>query len=243
MSGSPNAPTRLDRRLVELTGCSRGDATKYIEGGWVRVDGDVVDAPQHPVTTESVTLDPEATLDAAEPATLAWHKPAGFDIADADAVRRAIVPGTRWAGDASGLRVLKRHFARLRPGMPLGPEDAGLMVWSQDGRVLKHLADHGVRLEQEWLVDVDGELAPYGWARIAGGTTFAGWPVAPFKVSWQSERRLRFAIKGMRPGLLRHLCAEVGLQAVACRRLRIGRIPLAKMAPGEWRHLVAADRF
>ena len=243
MSGSQIDPTRLDRRLVELVGCSRGEAAKYIEGGWVRVDGEVVDAPQHLVTSESVTLDADATLDAAEPATFAWHKPAGFDASDPEAVRQAIVPGTRWEGDATGVRPLKRHFARLRPGLPLAPEDAGLMVWSQDGRVMKHLADHGTRLEQEWLVDVDGELAPYGWARIAGGTTFAGWPVAPFKVSWQSERRLRFAIKGMRPGLLRHLCAEVGLQAVACRRLRIGRIPLAKMAPGEWRHLVAADRF
>ena len=63
------------------------------------------------------------------------------------------------------------------------------------------------------------------------------------KVSWQSEQRLRFAIKGVRPGLLAHRCDRVGLQAVACRRLRIGRVPLAKMAPGEWRYLAATDRF
>ena len=237
------APIRLDKRLVQLLGCSRGDAERYIAGGFVRVDGEVIDEPQHAVTTETVTLDPDATLEAAEPATLAWHKPAGFDADDADAVRAAVAPATRWDGDASGVRTLKRHFARLRPGMPLAPEDSGLMVWSQDGRVLKHLAERGAQLEQEWVVDVAGELAPYGWAKFRNGTTFAGWPVAPFKVSWQSEARLRFAIKGVRPGLLRHLCAEVGLHATACRRLRIGRVPLAKMAPGEWRHLVAADRF
>ena len=51
MSGSQIDPTRLDRRLVELVGCSRGEAAKYIEGGWVRVDGEVVDAPQHLVTS------------------------------------------------------------------------------------------------------------------------------------------------------------------------------------------------
>ena len=117
------------------------------------------------------------------------------------------------------------------------------MVWSQDGRALKHLADRGAQLEQEWLVDVDGELAPYGWRRITADARFEGWPVPPFKVSWQSEQRLRFAIKGVRPGLLSHLCETVGLQARACRRLRIGRVPLAKMAPGEWRYLGAAERF
>ena len=234
---------RLDRRLVQLVGCSRGDAGRYIEGGWVRVDGEVVDEPQHPVTTQSVTLDPDATLDAAEPATIAWHKPAGFDAADPDAVRRAIVPATRWPDDATGWRTLKRHFARLRPALPLSTAEAGLMVWSQDGRVLKHFAERGAQLEQEWLVDVAGELAPYGWKRIAADAVFDGWPVPAFKVSWQSEQRLRFAIKGVRPGLLAHLCDRVGLQAVACRRLRIGRVPLAKMAPGEWRYLAATDRF
>ena len=243
MTTPPPAPLRLDKRLVQLLGCSRGDAERYIAGGWVRVDGEVVDEPQHPVTGETVTLDPDATLDAAEPATLAWHKPAGIDPADVAAIRRAIVPESRWDADASGIRTLKRHFAALRAGMPLATEDSGLMIWSQDGRVLKHLAERGAMLEQEWIVDVEGELAPYGWSRLVGGASFAGWPVAPFKVSWQSEQRLRFAIRGVRPGLLRHLCAEVGLHALACRRLRIGRIPLAKMAPGEWRHLGAADRF
>src|SRR5688572_9888634 len=149
MTTFPTGPMRLDKRLVQLAGCSRGDAERYIEGGWVRVDGEVVDEPQHPVTTEAVTLDPDATLDAADPATLAWHKPAGFDAADAEAVRRAIVPATRWEADGSGLRTLRRHFARLRPGLPLATEDSGLMVWSQDGRVLKHLAERGAQLEQE----------------------------------------------------------------------------------------------
>lgn len=28
-------PLRLDKHLVELIGCSRGEDQKYIEGGWV----------------------------------------------------------------------------------------------------------------------------------------------------------------------------------------------------------------
>ncbi len=243
MSDTPALPIRLDKRLVELTGCSRGDAENYILGGWVRVDGVVVEEPQRPVTDEVVTLDDAATLAPAEPATLLWHKPAGVDAADPAVVRAQLVPEGRWADDASGWRTLKRHFPRLQPAMPLETAASGLMVFSQDGRVLKNLAERAALLEQEWVVDVTGELSPYGWGRLTGGTTFAGWPVAPFKVSWQSEQRLRFAIKGVRPGLLEHLCAQVGLVAGACRRLRIGRIPLAKMAPGQWRYLPVSERF
>jgi 23S rRNA pseudouridine2604 synthase len=236
----PNEPVRLAKRVVALTGCSRSEAEQYIEGGWVRVDGVVIEQPQHPVAGEVVSLDPGATLVPTEPATMLLHQPAGTRTAEATAL---ITPASRWPDDASGWRQLKRHFPRLQPALPLEPAASGLTVFSQDGRVLRHLQDAVAKLEQEWIVDVDGELSPYGWNRLVGGTTFDGWPVAAFKVSWQSEQRLRFAIKGVRPGLLAHLCAQVGLQATALRRIRIGRVPLLKMPPGQWRYLPVAERF
>ena len=39
-------PIRLDKRFVELFDCSRGAAVKYIQGGWVQVDGEVEERPQ-----------------------------------------------------------------------------------------------------------------------------------------------------------------------------------------------------
>ena len=57
------------------------------------------------------------------------------------------------------------------------------------------------------------------------------------------EIRLRFAIKAVRPGQLRHMCGQVGLDVLSIRRIRIGRIPLGKMPVGEWRYLPAGERF
>ncbi|MBO8042335.1 RNA-binding protein, partial [Pseudomonas aeruginosa] len=39
-------PIRLDKRLSALLGIPRGEARRYIEGGWVTVNGDVVEQPQ-----------------------------------------------------------------------------------------------------------------------------------------------------------------------------------------------------
>lgn len=237
-------PVRLARRVIEITGCTRSEAERYVQGGWVTVDGVVVEAPQHPVTDETVALLPDAVAAAAEPATMLLHKPAGFDPGPGDKpASKLLVPGNRWQDDPSGWRLLQRHFPRLEPAMPLPTEASGLMVFSQDGRVLQKLKQDGERIEQEFNVDVEGELAPYGWSRLTGGTSYQGWPVAPFRVSWQSEQRLRFAIKGVRPGLLEYLCAEVGLKATAVRRLRIGRVGLAKMPVGQWRYLPVLERF
>ena len=50
-------PTRLDKRLSALLGIPRGQARRYIEGGWVSVDGEVVEQPQRPVD-ESASIRP-----------------------------------------------------------------------------------------------------------------------------------------------------------------------------------------
>jgi 23S rRNA pseudouridine2604 synthase len=54
---------------------------------------------------------------------------------------------------------------------------------------------------------------------------------------------LRFALKGALPGQIAHICDLAGLRIVAMRRLRIGRVPLAGLQPGQWRYLAPHERF
>ncbi|MEO6103367.1 MAG: rRNA pseudouridine synthase [Pseudoxanthomonas sp.] len=233
-------PVRLAKRVAELAGCSRREADQYIQGGWVTVDGEVIDAPQHPITTQSVQIDPEADLEVAEPATLLLHKAAGIEY---DATPKLATPATRTEDDDPGIRVLKRHFVRLTPLMPMDDEASGLVVLSQDGRVWRRLSEDADLIEQEFVVQVEGELAPYGLPKLCDGMLYQGRALPRAKVSWQNEDNLRFAIKAVRPGQLRHMCAQVGLQVLSIRRIRIGRIPLGKMPVGEWRYLPVGEKF
>jgi 23S rRNA pseudouridine2604 synthase len=237
-------PVRLAKRVVALTGCSRQEAEQYIEGGWVRVDGHLVDEPQFMVGAQTVALDPQAKLAPTEPSTLLLHKPEGVSADGTDSpAMRLISPDSRSDTDDTGIRLLKRHFGRLSAVMPLEPAVGGLMAFTQDGRLLRRIADDGDRIEQEFVVEVTGELAPYGLKNLAHGLSYERRVLPPAKVSWQSENRLRFAIKGVRPGQLAWMCREVGLVAVSIKRLRIGRVSLAKMLPGRWRYLPADQRF
>ncbi|MEO6138762.1 MAG: rRNA pseudouridine synthase [Luteimonas sp.] len=234
-------PIRLDRRVAELMHCSRAEAQQYVEGGWVSVDGLVVDQAQTMVTAQQVEIDSDAKLEAIEPATLLLHKPVGVGMAT---VPSLATPATRADGDqATGMRMLDRHFQRLTPLMPLGDDASGLVVLSQDGRIWRRLTEDYPAIEQEFVVEVSGELAPYGMARLAHGLRYQNRVLPPCKVSWQNENRLRFAIKDVQPGQLRHMCAAVGLDIVATRRLRIGKIPLSKLPVGEWRYLPAGSKF
>ncbi|HEY0332771.1 MAG TPA: rRNA pseudouridine synthase [Stenotrophomonas sp.] len=242
-------PVRLAQRVAQLFGCSRAEAEQYIRNGWVSVDGSVVEAPQHRVADERVELDPQARLEAVEPATILLHKPTGFDaIEGARPASALVIPATRWDEDASDIRPLQRHFQRLTPLVSMDPEASGLLVLSQDGRVLRRLSDDADTIEHEYIVEISGELAPYGLYRLSEGLSFQGRVLPPCKVSWQNETRLRFAIKAVRDGQLRDMCAQVGLTVVSIRRLRIGQVALGKgpsgaMPPGAWRYLPAGERF
>jgi 23S rRNA pseudouridine2604 synthase len=244
-----SAPVRLAHRVAEQFGCSRADAEQYIQNGWVSVDGRVVEAPQHPVTGEQIELDPDARLEAVEPATILLHKPPGFDtISGRNPAAALVTPATHWADDRSGVRPLQRHFQRLTPLISMDADASGLMVLTQDGRIWRRLTEDGDKIEHEYLVEVSGELGPYGMRRLNEGLSYGGRELPPCKVSWQNENRLRFAIKGVQGGQLRDVCAQVGLHVVSIRRLRIGQIVLGKgpngaMPPGQWRFLPVGEKF
>jgi 23S rRNA pseudouridine2604 synthase len=235
---------RLAKRVADLARCSRLEAEQYIKGGWVSVDGRVTEDPAHPVSGELVAIDPTAQLETVEPATVLLHKPVGYDTISGRKVAAGLVqPETRWPDDPSGVHLLERHFHRLTPLVPLDAEASGLMVLTQDGRVWRRLTEDGDEIEQEFVVEVSGDIAPYGLHKLNHGLHYNGRPLRACKVSWQNEVRLRFALKGVQGGQLRAMCAQVGLDVVAIRRIRIGKVPLARMPDGMWRYLPVGERF
>src|SRR2546427_516456 len=100
-------PVRLAKRLAEEVSCSRREAEQYIEGGWVTVDGIVVEEPGSRVQPQQqVVLAPKASLDPVQAVTLLLHKPAGVDVrAGAEVALQLIRPESRVAEDRSGSRL------------------------------------------------------------------------------------------------------------------------------------------
>ncbi len=227
---------RLAKRVAEIVPCSRAEAERYIVGGWVSVDGAVVDEPATRVQpAQQVQLLPGATAEEPQPVTILLHKPAGLH---GKAALDSLQADTLFQ-DAAGQRFLKRHLSRLTPAMPLETLASGLVVFSQDWRVVRKLGQDSDRIEQEYVAEVTGAIADDGLARLNAG----GSPKAPIKASWQSEARLRFAGKGIVPGQIEALCAKVGLQVTGLRRLRIGRVALSSLPAGQWRYLRDSEKF
>lgn len=237
-------PIRLSKRVAELRACSRREAELLIAGGWVRVDGSVIEEPHFRVAGQTIEIDPNANPDQAEPVTLLLHKPPGFDMAGGDrSTAELLTVANRWAEDPTGIQPLKLHFVRLTACMPLDTDAGGLVVYSQDWRTVRKLTDDAASVEHEVVVEVAGALPADGLERLNRGISYQGRAPAAIKVSWQNETRLRFALKGARVGQIAHMCAAVGLTVVSMKRIRLGRVSMGKLPAGQWRYLRADERF
>jgi len=235
---------RLAKRLSSLIPCSRSESEKYIEGGFVTVDGQVVEEPGYRVQPDQrIELMPDAKLLTNEPVTILLHKPAEYEIeTDPDAALRLITPENRSADDRSNIRFIKRHLKDLAVTDALGAQSSGLVVLTQNWRVARKLVADSARVEQEFVVDTSGEILPDGLNQLNQGILLNGAPM-PVKVSWQNETRLRFAVKGDQRKQIANMCEKVGLTVLAMKRIRIGRVPLSSLRAGQWRYLLGYEQF
>ena len=175
---------------MALKGCSRRDAESFIEGGWVSVDGRVVDEPMFRVSErgdQKIDIDPKASLLELAGITLLLNKPPGFDtlatlgaqrpndwLGSQRGSRNTIEPAQKLLNPSSHFalepvygksgknadRVLKRHFNNLTACVPLETAASGLVVFTQDWRVARKLLEDAALIEQELMVEVAGAVTP-----------------------------------------------------------------------------------
>jgi 23S rRNA pseudouridine2604 synthase len=256
MADSPGQePIRLAKRVAAQLACSRSDAENYITGGWVRVNGELQEAPQSRVHDRDVVeVDPKARLEALASMTLIWHKPAGLAMPDGEVPLpwslQYLGAPQRWSGDRSGVRLLKAHAQQLQIAAGLAPKASGLVVLTQNPGVARKLSDASDAVEHEWLAEVAQDRALQDADRreavlqSLGKVLFVdGTAVPKARASWQSEWRLRLAIKGYLDGQVAHLAERAGLSLTGLRRLRVGRLSLTPLPEAQWRFLLLHERF
>ncbi|MDD3355041.1 pseudouridine synthase [Zoogloea sp.] len=239
---------RLSKRMTELGLCSRREADEYIEKGWVRVDGRVISELGARVKPDQeVELDRRGQVAQDRRVTILLNKPVGYVSGQAeDGYQPAsvlITEENRWAEDPSETRYLRTHHRGLAPAGRLDIDSLGLLVFTQDGRIAKSLIGDDSHIEKEYHVRVEGSLSAEGLALLNHGLSLDGEALRPAKVSWLNEDQLRFVLREGKKRQIRRMCELVGLKVVGLKRLRIGRVMLGNLPPGQWRYLGPDERF
>ncbi|MGV3742316.1 MAG: pseudouridine synthase [Burkholderiaceae bacterium] len=245
-------PLRLSKRMSELGLCSRREADEWIERGWVRVDGVVVSQLGSKVLPrQRITIERQAAQQQAKRVTVLLNKPVGYVSGQAeDGYKPAVTlinAGTRWKEDKLNLEFHPSQLRSLVPAGRLDIDSVGLLVLTQDGRIAKKLIGEESSVEKEYLVRVrytkPGKLPETDLQLLNHGLTLDGKKLLSAKVSWQNDDQLRFVLREGKKRQIRRMCEAVGLKVLGLKRVRIGRVTLGDLPPGQWRYLRDDEQF
>jgi 23S rRNA pseudouridine2604 synthase len=241
-------PIRLSKLMSQLGLCSRREADSYIERGLVFVDGlKVTELGTKVLPSQTVTLGHGAKTQQASRVTILLHKPVGYVSAQPEKGHQAaatlINKASHYKGDTSAQQFDPSQLFGLAPAGRLDIDSQGLLVLTQDGRIAKQLIGADSQIEKEYLVRVNGKLDEAGLQRLNHGLSLDGEALKPAKVTWQNAEQLRFILKEGKKRQIRRMCELVGLRVAGLKRVRIGKIKLGDLPPGQWRYLQEGEAF
>jgi 23S rRNA pseudouridine2604 synthase len=231
---------RLSKRVADLLKCSRSEAEQVIVGGWVKVNEQVVDEPAHRVSDEKIEVHSTAQRGKVPLLTIILHKIPGQSCLPQGTrnIWHNLTPEMRSNQDRSGIKLTPRLLKILHCAAALEDAASGLVVLSEDPSMLRKLQDERTPLEHELLAEVQASVSPEQLHDMC--------PVG-LKTSISSESPqktgLRMAFKGYQPGYAAGVIENTGLRLIGLKRVRMGRVLMAPLAPGQWRALMPYERF
>ena len=237
---------RLSKRLSELGLCSRREADRYIEKGWVKVDGQRVSELGYKVTRDQkVELTKEAKGRQASQVTVLLNKPVGYVSGQPEPDKNyppaiSLIKAANLSGKE---RFTREHLKGLAPAGRLDIDSKGLLVLTQDGRVAKLLVGQNSPVEKEYIVSVKGEITEERLKQLRFGLSLDGKKLKKAKVKKLKPYQLQMILNEGKKRQIRRMCELVGLEVTSLCRVRIGNIKLGSLEEGKFRYLRSNERF
>jgi len=243
-----NAPVRLSKLMAHRGLCSRREADRYIEQGLVLVDGEVVDVLGSKVDPNvDIQLKQQARRQQQQRVTILLNKPVGYVSGQPEPgykpAAALIRPQSQYRASPREPGFEPRMLKGLAPAGRLDIDSRGLLVLTQDGRIARRLIGENSPVEKEYLVWVRGNITPEALDRLRHGLELDGRPLKPARVRQLNPTRLKIILTEGRKRQIRRMCEQVGLRVTGLTRVRIGRIRLGDLPPGQWRLLGEGERF
>jgi 23S rRNA pseudouridine2604 synthase len=263
---------RVSKLMSEKGMCSRREADEFIQMGLVYVNGEKVTQLGTKVAPNSkVTLAPEAQKIQKDQVTIMLNKPIGFVSAQPEKeYKPAIVlltkeneyrpePARAKTPLADRSLIRKPAFAlqkvdpqRLEGLAVIGRLDidsTGLLVFTQDGRLAKHVIGEDSDVEKEYLVRIENlfELNPLEIKKkiriLQNDLSLDGEKLKPCHVEQINEDQLLFILHEGKKRQIRRMCELVGLRVVGLKRVRVGNLKLGDLPVGKWRQLNLTEKI
>lgn len=234
--GAQEAQDWLVRALGRAGVLPRAEAEAAVRAGRVEVDGRVEREPFAPVGPASaVRLDGRAVSLAWRPRVLALHKPAGLVVDGRDPEGH----GTVFEHLAARLPPALRGYAWLAAGR-LDRATTGLLLFSNDERLVAHLTAPERHLPKRYVAEVEGAPGEAALAALRAGVVLEDGPTRPALARLRAPHVVELTLTEGRHHQVRRMLAHVGHPVRALHREAVGGVRL-DVPEGEVRELTEAE--
>ena len=225
----------LDRVLSKAGLGSRTDARKWIGAGRVRVNGRLIQTPDHWVDLErdSVTLD-DRPIRAGRKVYLLLYKPKGYLTTYKDPSGRPTV-----------YDLIREAGQWVVPVGRLDQDTSGLLMMTNDTQFAERVTNPDYKVPKIYLVKASTLLSEEQIEQLRHGVELSDGPAQPAIVKRvrDSERCsfVEITIREGRNRQVRRMIEAIGSKVLKLVRTQIGEIKIGDLAIGKFRELTAAE--
>ena len=224
---------RLQNILAHAGVASRRGAAALVESGVVTVDGLVVKEPGARFEDGvEIKVNGKRIAAGEKHRTIVLYKPVGVLSTMSDPF------GGKTVAD------LVRTPERLVPVGRLDKDSEGLLLMSNDGKLVNELTHPRFNHTKTYLVKVAGRWSAEKLATLRSPLTLDdGYTIRPVPVEvvqeWENNTRLlKFVLREGRKRQIRKMCSAAHLVVLTLTRVAVGSFELPReLAPGQWRDL------
>jgi len=224
-----NEPTRINKFLAERGYCSRREADRWIEAGWITVNGALAQMGTKVTDTDVILIKGNPLKQKSEEHVyLMLHKPMGVECTTNPAIHNNVVQFVNYP-------------RRIFPIGRLDKNSEGLLLMTSDGDIVNKIlrAHHGH--EKEYIVTVDRPFDEAFLKKMRSGVRILDTVTLPCTVTAIKPRVFKLILKQGLNRQIRRMCEALGYHVQKLTRTRIMHLTL-DIPSGAYRELNAAER-
>lgn len=228
MERSKREAIRLNKFLSESGVCSRREADRLIENGRVTVDG------KEAVTGMKISPDQVIKVDGKviglqeEMVVLAVNKPRGIVC-------------TEEKREPNNIIRFLNYPTRITYAGRLDKDSEGLLLMTNNGDIINKMMRAGNFHEKEYVVTVDKPLTEEFLHKMSRGVPVLDTVTRPCQIKKEGKNTFRIILTQGLNRQIRRMCEALGYRVVTLKRVRIMKIRLGDLKPGQYRKLTEKE--
>lgn len=221
---------RINKFLSEAGICSRREADRQVEAGNVTIDGQVAETGSRVLPGQKVYFMGKPVRKEEEMILLAFHKPVGIVCTAEKREKNNIVDFIHYP-------------KRIYPVGRLDKDSSGLILMTNNGKIVNKMMRSGNMHEKEYIVTVNKPVTDSFLRGMAGGVPLAELGVMTRKcqVERMGKRKFKIILTQGYNRQIRRMCEYFGYRVEELKRVRIMNIQLGDLEVGKYRHITPKE--